>query len=299
MPADDRTVVIIGLKFPNFLSMRYPVSMLLFLSLVGALLGCSPNKSRISLFNGRDLTGWDTYIGPEYDSLTNTWGNIPTGLNQDPHQVFSVTDVDGEPALRISGARFGGISTLQEFENYHLRLEFKWGKEKHAPKRNDKRDSGLLYHAVGAHGADYGFWMRSQEFQIQEGDCGDYWGVAGGSFEVTAIKKDSGVYVYDPSGTPMLFNEKSEHGRRCIKNPDAEKPSGEWNVAELYTIGDTAVHIMNGTVVMVLIHSRQLENETLIPLTKGKIQLQSEGAEIFYRNLTLQKINNIPPDLGI
>lgn len=279
--------------------MRYPVPMFLILSLVGVLLGCSQNKSSVSLFNGTDLTGWDTYIGPEYDSITNTWGGIPTGLNQDPQQVFSVTEVDGEPALRISGARFGGISTIQEFENYHLRLEFKWGKEKHAPKQNDKRDSGLLYHAVGAHGADYGFWMRSQEFQIQEGDCGDYWGVAGGSFEVTAIKKDSGVYVYDPSGTPMLFNEKSEHGRRCIKNPDAEKPSGEWNVAELYVLGDTAVHVMNGTVVMVLIHSRQLENETLIPLTKGKIQLQSEGAEIFYRNLALQKINKIPAALGI
>ena len=102
---------------------------------------------------------------------------LQLGLNTDPERVFSVTKEDGKPALRISGKKFGGISTQQSFKNYHLQLEFKWGKLKWHPKRNAKRDSGLLYHAVGTHGADGGFWMRSQEFQIQEGDCGDYWGV--------------------------------------------------------------------------------------------------------------------------
>ena len=52
-----------------------------------------------------------------------------------------------------------------------------------------KKDSGLLYFAVGNHGADYGAWMRSQEFQIQEGDCGDYWGVAGGMGRCYGNKK--------------------------------------------------------------------------------------------------------------
>jgi hypothetical protein len=47
-------------------------------------------------------------------------------------------------------------------------------------KKNKKRDSGLLYHSVGKYGADYGAWMRSQEFQIEETNTGDYWGVAAG-----------------------------------------------------------------------------------------------------------------------
>ena len=41
------------------------------------------------------------------------------------------------------------------------------------------RDSGCCYHAVGPHGASYGFWMQSFEFQIQEGDCGDFYSLAG------------------------------------------------------------------------------------------------------------------------
>jgi hypothetical protein len=142
----------------------------------------------VSLFNGKDLSGWDTYIGPSYDTLENKWGTERAGLNKDPLKVFSVVNDNGVSVIRISGENFGGISTTQEFENHHLKLEFKWGALKSHPRKNSKRDSGLLYHAIGDHGADNGFWMRSQEFQIQEGDCRDYWGVAGGSFEVPVNK---------------------------------------------------------------------------------------------------------------
>src|SRR4051812_16623458 len=80
-----------------------------------------------SLFNQKDLSGWDTYIGPSYDTLKNDWDKIRTGLNSDPLHVFSVVNDNGVPVIRISGEAFGGISTTQEFENYHLKLDFKWG----------------------------------------------------------------------------------------------------------------------------------------------------------------------------
>jgi hypothetical protein len=270
-----------------------------FVTIIAAfsLFTCSQRNEWTTLLNNKDLSGWDTYLGPAYDTINHDWSKNSIGLNQDPLQVFSIVAEDGQPALRISGAHFGGISTLGEYANFHLRLEFKWGKEKHHPKKNSKRDSGLLYHAVGDHGADSGFWMRSQEFQIQEGDCGDYWGVAGGSFEVPSILRDSGEYVFDQKGTLIRFHEKSPNGRRCIKNPDAEKPYGEWNVVELYCFGDTAVHVMNGQVVMVLYHSGQLANDNVVPLVKGKIQIQSEGAEIFYRNIQVKNIKQLPEGL--
>jgi hypothetical protein len=271
-------------------------SILLLFAILLSTKGISQNPSWTKLLNEKDLTGWDTYLGPSYDTILNAWDHSPLGLNTDPMKVFSIVTIDGHAALRISGERFGGISTQQAFKNYHLRLEFKWGQSKSHPKKNNKRDSGLLYHAVGEHGADFGFWMRSQEFQLQEGDCGDYWGVAGGSFEVTA-KGDSANYVYNPKEKLLLFNEKSPQGRHCIKNPDAEKPSGEWNVVELYCYGGTAVHVMNGKVVMVLQHSSQLDNGKLTPLQEGKIQLQSEGAEVYYRNIEIQSINKIPANL--
>ncbi|HYG19927.1 MAG TPA: DUF1080 domain-containing protein [Ohtaekwangia sp.] len=149
-----------------------------------------PEGKSIVLFNGTDLQGWDTYLGPSFDTVQHKRDTIPLGLNHDTLNVFSVVQLDGGPVLRVSGERFGGISTHQDFANYHLTLEFRWGKKKWPPKDSSKRDSGILYHAVGDHGADFGFWMRSQEFQVQEGDCGDYWGVAGGIFDIPASKKD-------------------------------------------------------------------------------------------------------------
>ncbi|HEX6889352.1 MAG TPA: DUF1080 domain-containing protein [Chryseolinea sp.] len=246
------------------------------------------------LFNGKDLTGWDVYLGRTFDTISKKFVGEPLGLNYDPLKVFSVVNEDGKPALRVSGERFGGISTINEYKNYHLRLEFKWGKLKWHPKRNAKRDSGLLYHAVGPHGADGGFWMRSQEFQIQEGDCGDYWGVAGGVADVPAVKVGDKKFVYTPGSPLMPFSEKGPNGRNCTKNPDGEKPTGQWNVIDLYCFGDTSVHVVNGKVTMVLYNSRQLQDGSETALTSGKIQLQSEGAELFYRNLSVEKINAIP-----
>ncbi|MFZ6011080.1 MAG: 3-keto-disaccharide hydrolase [Bacteroidota bacterium] len=246
------------------------------------------------LFNGKDLEGWDTYIGPPYDTIQKKFLGGPLGLNRDPHHVFSVVTEDGAPAIRVSGEHFGGLSTQEEFKNYHLTLEFKWGQQKWHPKRKAKRDSGLLYHAVGSHGADGGFWMRSQEFQIQESDCGDYWGVAGGIFDVHALKKSEKEYIYEPSGPLLTFKAGSAVGRRCIKNPDAEKTSGQWNKLDLYCSGDTSVHVVNDQIVMILFHSRQMNDNAEIPLTAGKIQLQSEGAELFYRAITVQPIDQLP-----
>jgi hypothetical protein len=276
------------------------IAVVSFVGLLSLLFGCKrtkPESRSIVLFNGKDLQGWNTYLGPSFDTVQNKRDSIPLGLNHDTLNVFSVVQLDGGPVLRISGERFGGISTQKEFRNYHLRMEFKWGKKKWPPKEKSKRDSGLLYHAVGAHGADFGFWMRSQEFQIQEGDCGDYWGVAGGIFDVPAAKNSNGDYRYDPKAERVTFREGGAAGRHCIKDPDAENTSGEWNTIDLYCYGDTAVHVVNGTTCMILYHSRQAENGQEVPLKGGKIQLQSEGAEIFYRNIRMESIAGVPEAL--
>ena len=276
---------------------RHYAIFVLIASCASALLAgfdTSPSTVVETLFNGKDLTGWDVYIGAPYDTVQKKFAGNRLGLNNDPDKVFTVTTVDGDPAIRISGERFGGISTKTEYRNYHLRLQFKWGELKWHPKRDSKRDSGLLYHAVGEHGADGGFWMRSQEFQIQEGDCGDYWGVAGGIADVPAVEQKPKRWVYTPGGTLLTFSEKSPRGRNCIKNPDGENPYGEWNLIDLYCFGDTSVHVVNGKVTMVLYNSRQFSNVGEKPLAAGKIQLQSEGAELYYRDITLQSISAIP-----
>jgi hypothetical protein len=256
----------------------------------------------VSLFNGKDLSGWDSYIGPPLNDSGRIVLNEPVGLNKDPRQVFTVVDREGEKLIRISGENWGAISTLKEYADYHLQLQFKWGLLKWGQKKNRKRDSGLLYHSVGPNGADYGAWMRSQEFQIEEGNTGDYWGVAGASQDIPVIKKSDSEYVYSPAGQLLRFNAKSKIGRHCIKQGDAERPSGEWNTLDLYCHGDTSVHVVNGRAVMVLYHSGQTaegnsgeaEAGKIMPLVKGKLQIQSEGAEVYYKQIRIRSLDAIP-----
>jgi len=274
----------------------------LFLALLVTTLGNfrttpASHEDWTPLFDGKDLRGWDTYLGPEFDAGGNKINDKPIGLNIDPKRVFSIAEENGEKMIRISGEDFGALTTLNEFENFHLRMMFKWGNVTWAPKKGKKKDSGLLYHSVGPRGADFGFWMRSQEFQIEETNCGDYWGVAGGIAEVRAVKKSDSEYVFNPKGDWYTFSANSKTGRRCIKGSDAEKLSGQWNTLDLYVHGDTSVHAINGRVMMVLYRSSQMENGKIIPLTKGKLQIQSEGAEVFYKQIMIKALDAIPPEL--
>ncbi|MDB5239755.1 MAG: hypothetical protein JWP57_380 [Spirosoma sp.] len=248
------------------------------------------------LFNGKDLSGWETYLDRPYSVSGQTDKAAPIGLNTDPNHVFSVVRIDGAPALRISGETFGGINTLAEFGNYHLQFEFKWGTQKWPPRLDRPRDSGLLYHSSGPHGTLM-LWMESFEFQIQEGDCGDYWGVMDVLADIPARKNDKGNYVYQPGAAPVTFQDKTAAGRWCIKNPDAEKPSGQWNVVDLYCLGNTCIHVINGKANLVVKNLRHLVDGQAVPLTRGKIQLQSEGAEIFYRNIRTQSLRQLPAEL--
>jgi hypothetical protein len=248
--------------------------------------------------NGKDLTGWDTYLGAAFDTLTGKQMGTPIGVNTDPRKTFSIANEDNKPALRISGEHFGGISTQGEFANYHLRLQFKWGKLKWAPRKDARRDSGLLYHGIGPHGAGHGFWLRSQEFQVQEGDCGDYWSIDKSIVDIPVREVNAGEFRYDPAGHLQNFGDGKTGGLRCFKYPDTENPSGEWNILEVYCFGDTSVHVVNGKTVMMLFNSRQPgDGGKELPLTKGKIQLQSEGAEVFYRDIEIRKIKSLPEAL--
>ncbi|HXG61842.1 MAG TPA: DUF1080 domain-containing protein [Planctomycetota bacterium] len=252
------------------------------------------------LFNGKDLEGWDTWLGKPHRSVevpglkrTEKGDYLePVGLNKDPKGVYSVVDFEGYPAIRISGEIWGALTTKEEFENYHLRLEVKWGRKKWPPRENAVRDSGLLYHCVGPHGAQSSFWMKSFECQIQENDFGDFFSVAGVIVDVEAERLDpanpKSPWVYR-KGAPKQTGVTS----RIVRHPRMDRLT-EWNTVEVYAVGPTAVHVVNGTPNLVLTGLRHRADGKEVPLTRGRIQIQSEGAEVYYRNIAIRPISEIP-----
>ena len=177
------------------------------------------------------------------------------GKNNDSNQVFTVNN----GLLHISGQDFGYIVTERSFADFHLIAEFKWGERKYPPRENVARDNGICYYVV----ATDKVWPRSVECQIQEGDCGDFWLI------------DSVTAVVDG------IQQGPTKNTRVIKKRDSENPTGEWNRLEIIASKGKCTHIVNGVVV------NEGEN---VSLRSGRILIQSEGAEIYYRKIDLKEL---------
>jgi Domain of Unknown Function (DUF1080) len=280
------------------------------LLVAGALLGVisvHADNGWTSLWNGKDLDGWTTWMqqpspGSEVPGLKRDANGKylePIGSGRDPLKVFSVVaDVDGKPAIRISGEVFGELRTKRSFKDYHLKLQFKWGEKKWPPRDGaaTPRDSGLLYHVHAAPGVDGRTWARSIEMQIQEHDVGDLYAI-GSAIAVRAKARPGSkptAYDYDPAGEWTFFSQSQGAAGRCIKQPDNEKPTGEWNTVEVIAFKDQSIHIVNGTVVMRLHSPTRIDAALPTSVTSGPLILQSEGAEIFYRAIEIRPITAVP-----
>lgn len=196
------------------------------------------------LFNKKNLEGWKSFLPSK-------------GVNKDTDSVFTVK----EGTLHISGEEFGYLATIETFKDFHLVAEFKWGEEKYPPRENEKRDSGILYFVASNISEEV--WPKSVEYQIQEGDVGDFWLI------------DSATIVVDGKRTsPADYH-------RVKKKGDNEYPNGEWNSVEIISRDGKLTHIVNGQVV----------NEGSAPdIKEGRILIQSEGAEIFYRKVEIKEL---------
>lgn len=216
----------------------------------------------VKLFNGKDFTGWAKFLDPAK-------GHLPMD------QVFRVED----GVIHILDQEgFGYIATEREYENYHLSLEFKWGEKKWKPRADTVRDSGLLYHFPLS--AEHKVWPLSVECQIQENDCGDFYLIAGAQVDVEVEKKGN-QNVWKPGG------EKITTKGRVVRSEPNEKPLGEWNQVEVIIEGQNCQHIINGKKNNAGSNMGYMKDGQFVPLTKGRIVLQSEGAEVYYRNVVL------------
>lgn len=238
------------------------------------------------------LSQWEVWMGVPHSSVeglpegtpqsSNFKDGVSMGLNNDPKNVFSMIEEDGESVLKITGEIYGGLTTLDAFEDYHLSVQFRWGDQKWEPRLDKKRDSGLLYHCYGEHGAFWGVWKSCLEYQVQETDFGDFIPLAGPTVTMRLGRNEHNAKSYLPDA-PF-----AEGVRGYISAyVEADAPHGEWNTLEFYVLGDDAVHLINGQVTLVLHDAVDDKGE---PLRRGQIQIQSEGAECYYKNMRLTPI---------
>lgn len=246
------------------------------------------------LFNGQDLKDWNAWLGYADPALTYKRPPIaPIGTTAQSAEIFKVVVEDGRPALYINGKTWGSLVHKGDFQNYHLRLQYKWGKGRWAPRETEAPNNGLLYHSHGAPGVVWGTWSQSAEFEIMLGSTGMIVPVGEAISAVTTVIDDPALINpklrFAPGGRVKTVKGGTADWNVEAYN-DAEKPAGEWNTLDLYVLGDRAVHVVNGVPVMEV---RDLKAGDL-PLTHGAIQLQSEGAEAYFRDIVLEPITALP-----
>ena len=228
-------------------------------SAMAATKGIPKHGPAVVLFHGAasDMNNFDIYLKS-------------TGLNSDPNHVFTVEN----GTIHVSGTEFGYVITKQEFQNYYLRAEFKWGEGTFAPRAGQARDSGILYNIQG----EQKVWPRSVEFQINEGCTGDFW-----MTDEAALTGKDGKRVTGPPGSALKIDRfgkgpwKNVVGYRD-PNGEIEKPHGEWNLLELVNRDGHVWQYVNGKLMN--------EGTDAFP-SSGRILFQSEGAEVYFRQIEL------------
>ena len=185
-------------------------------------------------------------------------------MDKDPDNVFTLED----GVLHISGQHYGYLGTrATNFSNYKLVAEFKWGEKTWPPRVMNARDSGILVHAGGKDQV----WPKCIEAQMIEGGTGDILVVSGAYLTVDGVTKGPQIARFDRPGRNPWKDEVGFRGPHEI-----EKPHGQWNHMVVLCDGDKVGITVNG--------HKTLEGTNASP-RMGKILIQSEGAEVFFRRL--------------
>jgi len=235
-----------------------------------------PKEGVVPLFNGKDLSG-----------LTH-W--LKDGQHEDPRKVFTVHD----GLLHISGDGMGYVATEKAYRDYRVVVEYKWGARTDGGKY--VRNSGILLHGTGSEGgAGGGAWMPSIECQLAQGCVGDLIAIRGKDVPVTlTVETELGPdrrLRWKKGGTPTVYSGKqfwwSNHDPEFKElldtrgKNDLESPLGEWTRVECVSEGKRLSVWVNGVLV---------NEATEVFPSSGRILLQCEGFEIYFRKFELHPL---------
>jgi len=243
----------------------------------------SPRHEAIQLFNGQDFRGLYTFLKGR-------------GVRREPDDVFRVAD----GMIHVTGEGRGYIATENEYRDYHLSVEYKWG------QRDDGsgyvRNAGVLVHGTGADGGhSSGVWMPSLEVQFAQGCEGDLIVIRGKAEDGRPIavdmasevrKAEDGKTRWQAGGEKVRYSGKQfwwcrhepffEEKLDTRGKQDVASPLGQWTRVDVVCRGNRVTVKINGVTV----------NEALdVWPTYGKILLQNEGSEIYYRNWQLSPLD--------
>lgn len=242
-------------------------------------LNASPNDGFTELFNGKDLTGWEPKIrnGDEEmarrvftvgeDGTMHVFKDFPDGFELDTGNSYT----------------HGMIWAEKSYRRFIFKFEYKWGSARVNNFSQFQWDAGCYYHVYNDK-----IWPFGIEYQVRynhltgENHTGDFW-ASSTDFQWYGDENDR--FLLPGKGGRIKSRKRGEH--RASPDAPFHALDGEWNVCEIIVMADHyAIHKLNGQIVNVA---------TGLSHSEGRLGLQSETAEIFYRNIMIKEFDQDIP----
>ncbi len=229
----------------------------------------------VSLFNGKDLSGWDIKITKH--PLNENYGNLFRVEN-------GILKVSYDQIDSFRG-EFGHLYYKQKFSNYKLRVEYRFvGQQCPGGPEWAIRNSGIMFHSQSAESVGL-----NQDFPVSIE--AQFLGGLGKGERPTLNVCTPGTDV-DIMGTMA-----PDH---CTSSSSRTFDGDQWVTAEIDVYGDSIIHhLVNGDTVMTYTRPRvgpamRPEGYTVpdgTPLKEGYFALQAESNPIEFRKVEIMDLS--------
>ena len=214
--------------------------------------GKSDSADWVSLFDGKTTTGWHNY---GKTTIGEAW-KVADGV--------LYLDTTKKEGWQTGGG--GDIVTEKEYENFHLKLEWKIAAN---------GNSGIIFFIHEDSIQNKYAWNTGPEMQVLDNN---------GHPDAKIIKHRAGD-LYD-----LISSSK-----------ETVKPAGEWNLAEIVVNNNQLKLFLNGTNIVstslwddnwkkLIAGSKFKDMKEFGTYKKGKIALQDHGDMVWYRNIRIKEL---------
>ncbi len=206
----------------------------------------------VSLFDGETTKGWHKYGGA---AVGSAWKVENGMLRLDASQKENWQIKDG-----------GDIVSDEEYENFHLKLEW---------KIDTCGNSGIIFY-IHEDTAKYEWpWMTGPEMQVLDNKCHP---------DAKIVKHRAGD-LYD----------------LITSSPETVKPANEWNIAEIKSENGKLEFYLNTVKVVsttmwdegwkqMIAGSKFKDMKDFGTYKKGRIGLQDHGNNVWFRNIKIRRL---------
>jgi hypothetical protein len=214
------------------------------------------DKEWVSLFDGKTTNGWHTY---GKTTIGKAW-----------KAEDGVLHLDAASKKEWQTAEGGDIISNQEFDNFHLKLDWKI-----SPKGN----SGVIFY-INEDPAKYQYpWQTGPEMQVL----------------------DNGTATQLGHSDGKLYTHRAGDLYDLLASKEVVKPAGEWNTVEIVANKGKLDFYMNGQHTLsttmwndiwkqMIGISKFKDMQGFGSFQKGKIGLQDHGDDVWFRNIRIKRL---------